>query len=110
MMYHHYKSKYNISNLGTNIALIGATGDGKTTTAAGITNYLIEIIIDKCISRMDKIRKQLYFVNFNTIKNLYIQYLDLTNSFDFALIRQVFKNLQFTSLRIVTLYFDAMKT
>ena len=81
------RSKYEISKLGTNISLVGATGDGKTTTGAGISNYLIEIIIGNCLSRMDKIRKQLYYINFNLLQQIYVQYLDIYSDFDLALLK-----------------------
>ena len=80
-----YNSRAEVSRLGNNIALIGATGDGKTTTSAGITCYLIEYILYECKNRMEEIRLKLPNIDFNKICCIFVNTLEETNSFNLAL-------------------------
>lgn len=82
---HCYNSRAEVSRLGNNIALIGATGDGKTTTSAGITCYLIEYILFECKKRMEEIRLKLSKINFNKVCCIFLSSLDEKNSFTEAL-------------------------
>lgn len=82
---HCYNSRAEVSRLGNNIALIGATGDGKTTTSAGITCYLIEYILFECKKRMEEIRLKLPKINFNKVCYIFLTSLDKKNSFTEAL-------------------------
>ena len=82
---HCYNSRAEVSRLGNNIALIGATGDGKTTTSAGITCYLIEYILFECKKRMEEIRLKLPKINFNKVCCIFLSSLDEKNSFTEAL-------------------------
>lgn len=82
---HCYNSRAEVSRLGNNIALIGATGDGKTTTSAGITCYLIEYILFECKKRMEEIRLKLPKINFNKVCSIFLSSLDEKNSFTEAL-------------------------
>ena len=60
---------YICANLGYVINLSGKKGIGKTTTAAGITNYLIKYIQMKMMKEMDNIRKSLAEIDFNILEN-----------------------------------------
>lgn len=72
-------SRSEASNSGNNIAFVGPTGDGKTTTGAGICMYLIEYIIIECNNRMNDIRIQLKDINFNNVINMFCENLEKSN-------------------------------
>lgn len=67
---------YTCASLGYVINLSGKPGAGKTTTGAGITNYLIQYIQSKMMNEMDDIRKSLSEIDFNVLENKFIDELE----------------------------------
>ena len=72
---------YICSGLGYVINLSGKPGAGKTTTGAGITNYLVMYLQSKMQTEMDNIRKSLSEVDFNVLENDFVKALE-ENQFD----------------------------
>ena len=72
---------YICSSLGYVINLSGKPGAGKTTTGAGITNYLVMYLQSKMQTEMDNIRKSLSEVDFNVLENDFVKVLE-ENQFD----------------------------
>ena len=70
---------YTCSQLGYVINLSGKPGVGKTTTGAGITNYLIKYIQMKMMKEMDNIRKSLSEIDFNVLEKDFIETLENSN-------------------------------
>lgn len=66
---------YTCASLGYVINLSGKKGVGKTTTAAGICNYLIIYIQQKMMEEMENIRIMLSKIDFNLIENDYLENL-----------------------------------
>ena len=64
-----------IRDSGYVINLSGKKGVGKTTTAAGICNYLIIYIQQKMMEEMENIRIMLSKIDFNLIENDYLENL-----------------------------------
>lgn len=75
-------SKYQVANLGYNIALVGNKGAGKTTTSAGISHIINEYLIAKMQHEMNDIRIKLYYLDFNLIKNKFIEELSKNKIID----------------------------
>lgn len=67
---------YTCASLGYVINLSGKPGSGKTTTGAGITNYLIKYIQMKMMNDMENIRKSLSEIDFNVLENKFIDELE----------------------------------
>lgn len=67
---------YTCASLGYVINLSGKPGAGKTTTGAGITNYLIKYIQMKMMNDMENIRKSLSEIDFNVLENKFIDELE----------------------------------
>ena len=67
---------YTCASLGYVINLSGKPGAGKTTTGAGIANYLIKYIQMKMMREMDDIRKSLSEIDFNVLENKFIDELE----------------------------------
>lgn len=70
---------YRCASLGYVINLSGKPGSGKTTTGAGITNYLIKYIQMKMMKEMDDIRKSLSEIDFNVLEKDFIETLENSN-------------------------------
>lgn len=70
-----------VSKLGYSIALLGKKGSGKTTSAAGICQYLTTYLICEMLSRMDDIRVKLKTVDFNFI-NVCVEAFARQNTID----------------------------
>lgn len=89
---------YICANLGYVINLSGKKGIGKTTTAAGITNYLIKYIQAKMMKEMDNIRKSLAEIDFNILENKFTDELEKSNFDEDLAFKKVLDDYSFNSL------------
>lgn len=89
---------YICSQLGYVINLSGKPGAGKTTTGAGITNYLIQYIQSKMMNEMDDIRKSLSEIDFNVLENKFIDELEKCEYNENIAFKKVLDNYVFDTL------------
>ena len=90
---------YTCSQLGYVINLSGKPGVGKTTTGAGITNYLIKYIQMKMMKEMDNIRKSLSEIDFNILEKDFIETLENSNFDENLAFKKVLDAYSFNTLK-----------
>ena len=89
---------YICSELGYVINLSGKPGVGKTTTGAGITNYLVQYIQMKMMKEMDNIRKALSEIDFNVLEKDFIETLENSNFEENLAFKKVLNDYSFNTL------------
>ena len=89
---------YICSELGYVINLSGKPGVGKTTTGAGITNYLVQYIQMKMMKEMDNIRKSLSEIDFNVLEKDFIETLENSNFDENLAFKKVLNDYSFNTL------------
>lgn len=89
---------YRCASLGYVINLSGKPGSGKTTTGAGITNYLIKYIQMKMMKEMDDIRKSLSEIDFNVLEKDFIETLENSNFDENLAFKKVLDTYSFNTL------------